>query len=319
MSASVGEQLKRARLALKFSLPDVTKATKIQPWVLEALEADQLDATMSPIYVKGFLSSYARFLRLDPNALIAQLFPPSHDPSTPPAALLRKAKHAGVAQDSAPRASQEALRAMPVGLHELVASATAAASPTAASATAQPAPPSNAAVSPRQVKRGFLARRPDQTVMSWGVELNRRGRRRFWSVAIGVAGLAVLVMANPLRWTVSRLPSHEASLTMGARRLAPSETVLTLQPTNPLELSVIARRPTWISVKADGQLLTQQQLRGGSQECWRARRRFELIVAAPSQVEVSLNGQPISPLAMAHHGRLLITHSSIKPLSETSP
>jgi len=75
MSPSVGTQLKEARVGLQVALKDVAQQTKIQPWVLEALEEDRLQTTMSPVYAKGFLSTYAKFLRLDAAMLSAQLFP----------------------------------------------------------------------------------------------------------------------------------------------------------------------------------------------------------------------------------------------------
>jgi len=240
---SVGEQLKQARAELRLSLKDVAQATKIQPWILEALETDQLHTAMSPIYVKGFLSSYAKFLRLDPNILIAQLFP---EPAS-------------------------SLMMQPV---ERVA--------------------------------------PTFRIPTWDPSVSRR----VVSIAIGLAAIAALTVINPLRWIASRIPKHEASLSVATSPSSPLETILTLQPTLPLELSIVARRPTWISVKADGRLVAHAELAAGSRETWKARRRFELIVAIPSEVDVLLNGQPINGLALAHQGRLVITHRSIKPLEK---
>ena len=70
---TVGFQLQQARKQRRFSISRVSNATKIQPWVLEALEADRLQDMMSPIYVKGFLMTYAKYLLLDPTALLARL------------------------------------------------------------------------------------------------------------------------------------------------------------------------------------------------------------------------------------------------------
>jgi len=245
MRPSVGEQLQRARAELRLSLKDVAQATKIQPWVLEALERDQLQTTMSPIYVKGFLSSYAKFLRLDPNALIAQLFP---EPASTPVV-------------------------QPVG----------DVAPPLESLTIDP---------------------------PWG--------HRVPAMVIGLAAVVGLIVINPLRWIAARIPRQEASLSIATPQSIPSETILTLQPTLPLELSIVVRRPTWISVKADGRLVAHVELAAGSRETWKARRRFELIVAIPSEVDVLLNGQPISGLALAHQGRLVITHRSIKPLATSA-
>jgi hypothetical protein len=91
---------------------------------------------------------------------------------------------------------------------------------------------------------------------------------------------------------------------------------LTLLPTQPLELVVTARSSTWLQVRADGKLVSQQRLGRGATERWQARKRLEVIVAKPSQVDLSLNDQPIASLAIAHQGRLLITHQGVTRLPD---
>ena len=55
---------------------------------------------------------------------------------------------------------------------------------------------------------------------------------------------------------------------------------------------------------------------GGDEESWTAFKQLELIVAKPSQVDLELNGESISPLAIAHHGRLLITPRGVSQLPD---
>lgn len=250
--SSVGQQLAHARVALRVNVKDVAQATKIQPWVLEALETDRLHTAMSPIYVKSFLVTYARFLRLDPGPLTRQLFP---DPPTEPT------PQSVVATESATPAAVS-LEALPWPSFRLV---------------------------------GVLA--------------------------VALVGVVVLVKAHPFRRLAAHLPRQEASVSLAPQLPKPADidTTMAVQPTLPLELSIVARRPTWISVKADGKLVTQQQLAAGAQERWNARHRFEVIVSKPSQIDLLLNGQPISPFLMAHQGRLVITHNRITALTEPSP
>ena len=75
--ASFGAQLHQARQARRLSLADVSRQTKIQPWVVEAMEADRLQEMLSPIYARGFLGTYARFLRLDPQPMLDRLPKPT--------------------------------------------------------------------------------------------------------------------------------------------------------------------------------------------------------------------------------------------------
>jgi len=245
---TVGSQLTGARKERKLSLADVTRQTKIQPWVLEALEADRLHELMSPVYVKGFITTYARFLHLAPEPLTAQL--PKPEPELPQATL----------------------------------------------------PP--AASPPIQVALRF----------------SRPVVRRFGTSIAVTAAVIGLIVANPLR-RVPWLSLHSfrlQKLASVASLKGPLKPLLlptlTLLATDSLELSVTARRTTWIQVKADGKLLIEQRLPKGAKERWSAKRKFELIVARPSDVELSLNGQSISPLAVAHRGRVLITHHGITRL-----
>ena len=255
---SVGAQLQQARCERKLTLADVTRQIKIQPWVVEALESDRLQEMMSPIYVKGFLVTYARFLHLDGPRLAAELLPQSVE---------RAQEEAGL--------SAAASTTLPVG-------------------------------------------------WQWPQWLLPLARRLVPAFAVSAAILG-LVALRPQRWfSALSLPKFSmpklASVTP-VHDLAkpPALPTLTLLSTQPLELSVSADHTTWIQVKADGKLLTQQRLERGAREQWKANKRFEVVVSKPSQVELTLNGQPISPFAVAHQGRLLITHRGVTKLPDAGP
>lgn len=61
---SIGERLKKARQALGISLEEVHKKTKIHLNILKAIEEDRF-ISLSPIYIKGFLKIYCKFLGVD--------------------------------------------------------------------------------------------------------------------------------------------------------------------------------------------------------------------------------------------------------------
>ena len=69
---SVGEKLKKARLEKNLSLDEVYKQTKIHSRVLEALEQDRAHNFLSPVYIKGFLRAYARYLGLNGEKLLKE-------------------------------------------------------------------------------------------------------------------------------------------------------------------------------------------------------------------------------------------------------
>ena len=62
---SFGERLKRTRENKKMSIDDVSRATKIAPRMLSALEESKFDQLPGGVFNKGFVRAYARHLGLD--------------------------------------------------------------------------------------------------------------------------------------------------------------------------------------------------------------------------------------------------------------
>jgi len=67
---SVGELLRREREAQGKSIDDVAKVTRMSSQTLAAIEDDRFSALPAPVYVKGHLRTYARFLGLDEEDMI---------------------------------------------------------------------------------------------------------------------------------------------------------------------------------------------------------------------------------------------------------
>src|SRR5438105_4823619 len=68
-SGSVGQELKKRRLALRLSLANVELATKIRGKYLVWIEASDYDRLPNDIYARGFITKYADYLGLDATAL----------------------------------------------------------------------------------------------------------------------------------------------------------------------------------------------------------------------------------------------------------
>lgn len=71
--ASVAEQLRAAREAQGMTLHAAAEVTKIRTDHLRALEEGNYDVFVAPVYIRGFVRSYARLLRLDEKAVMAVL------------------------------------------------------------------------------------------------------------------------------------------------------------------------------------------------------------------------------------------------------
>lgn len=71
--ASVAEQLKSEREALGLSVKDVVKQTNLKTDQVEALESGSWSSFAAPVYVRGFVRSYAQLLKLPGDELTKAL------------------------------------------------------------------------------------------------------------------------------------------------------------------------------------------------------------------------------------------------------
>ena len=65
-----GDWLRRQRELRQVSLREIADTTKISIRYLEALEEDRFDVLPAPVFAKGFLREYARYVGLDPDEVV---------------------------------------------------------------------------------------------------------------------------------------------------------------------------------------------------------------------------------------------------------
>ena len=97
---SPGKFLKRERETRSISLEQISNFTKIKEHHLKAIEEDRYELLPPTLYVKGFLTGYARYLALDPRDIVLQyekylksLIPPEPvqlQPEPPPKKRVRQ-------------------------------------------------------------------------------------------------------------------------------------------------------------------------------------------------------------------------------------
>ena len=69
---ALGERFRAAREARGLSLSDVAEQIRIRSVYLSAIEDENWSAIGAPVYARGFLRTYARFLGLDPEETVAE-------------------------------------------------------------------------------------------------------------------------------------------------------------------------------------------------------------------------------------------------------
>jgi len=72
MMESPGKFLKNERETRNISLEEVSYFTKIKAGHLKAIEEDRYELLPPALYVKGYLTVYAKYLNLDPKDIISK-------------------------------------------------------------------------------------------------------------------------------------------------------------------------------------------------------------------------------------------------------
>ncbi len=68
---SIGERLEEARKRKGISIREAAEATKIRGEYLHKFESNQFDIQLPEIYIRGFLRTYANFLKVPPEKIVA--------------------------------------------------------------------------------------------------------------------------------------------------------------------------------------------------------------------------------------------------------
>ena len=192
---ALGEEFRSAREARGLSLSDVAERLHIRSVYLAAIEDEDWHVIGAPVYVRGFMRTYARFLGLDPEAAVARFSStvpagtPAASSPRPPTATEKRA----AAEQSSP--SLAAILAIVVAIAAVlfvgyefyqyrsgspsgapvaaasgapvaddVAASTPTTDPSGPSGEADPASPAPIAAGPKPAKRGMVVR---VTETSW--------------------------------------------------------------------------------------------------------------------------------------------------------
>jgi cytoskeletal protein RodZ len=70
---TVGEQLRQAREARKIRVEEISEQTKIRGDHIRALEQGNYSVFSAPVYIRGFVRTYATLLKLDTAQILEQL------------------------------------------------------------------------------------------------------------------------------------------------------------------------------------------------------------------------------------------------------
>ncbi len=80
---TIGERLEEARKKKGISIREAAEATKVRGEYLQKFESNQFDIGLSDLYVRGFLRSYALFLKLAPDRILTDFAALGHGTARP--------------------------------------------------------------------------------------------------------------------------------------------------------------------------------------------------------------------------------------------
>jgi cytoskeleton protein RodZ len=70
---TIGERLEEARKRKGISVREAAEITKIRGDYLQKFESNSFDIDLPPLYIRGFLRTYSRFLELDPERIVSDV------------------------------------------------------------------------------------------------------------------------------------------------------------------------------------------------------------------------------------------------------
>lgn len=83
MQSSLGTYLRKERESRGIDLSEIAYETRVPEASLRSIEEDKLDDLPGEVFVRGFLTAYAKCLDLDPSEVLSRLDRPAPSPTMP--------------------------------------------------------------------------------------------------------------------------------------------------------------------------------------------------------------------------------------------
>jgi len=256
---SQGDRLKKIRQELGLSLEEVQKKTKIHLNILKAIEGDSLTG-LSPVYLKGFLKIYCKFLGVDPKDYI----PDYKETQTKVSPILankdlshKPAKFLGLFKTASVK----------LGFFKATF---------------------------KKIKTSFIFILVTIFVVLGLFNLGKfiSSRRKEQHLTPKKSSLAKLPKAESRK--EQRL--QKTSTVTITPKSQVKEALLQKEIPSVIRLGIRARENCWVSLKADGRVVFQRVLEKGRSETWQAKNKIELSLGNAGAVELEVNGQLFSNL-----------------------
>ncbi len=258
---SVGARLKKIRLGKGLTLEEVHKKTKIHLNVLKAMEEDSL-INVSPVYVKGFLKMYCKFLEVEPKDFI-----PDYKEGRE-VLMVASGVESNSGGQSGPLLKTAPLKTVPYKLP----------------------------IKPKAIAGVVLAIVCVFVVFNIGKFIfSRRSRLPRKPKPVAVAAPRTVKKTVAVK---PRQPSAGPKAQAPAATVQPNQPgqEAPKEFATGIRLAILAKEDCWINLKSDGKVVFHGSLKKGRTETWQAKEKLELSVNNAGVLNLEVNGKLITNL-----------------------
>jgi len=300
-----GENLRREREMRGVTLEEISTATKISLRFLDAIEREDFAKLPGGIFSRSFIRSYARYLGLDEERVVAEYQLAAH----PQADFDLHRMPSGTSSSTSPSARTPLIATLVAvillaGGYVLFryaprVSETPAPLPSAPVETAKPAP---APSMPPPTSSG------DTTAVPVAVPPS--------GAETGTAASGTTTMPNPALNPVGG-PAAGLTATTPLNPAAGNPVGTKPAADTDLVLQVAATESAWLAIDADGKTVLQRVLNPDEVQTLKAHKSFDVTTGNAQAVILTLNGETLKPLG--RRGEVKSVHLTRDDLKKSQP
>lgn len=310
----LGDKLREAREQQNLTYKDIEKGTSIRALYIEYIENGNYDELPGDVYTKGFIRSYANFLKLNPNELVQEFIAerrggaaPSAAPSAPqtqapaapahptrpetkpavkPAAPAPKAAAPKAPAESAPKAEQPAPKAAPKAKQPEPVQPKAAPAPQKQAEPQQA--PAHPAPQPEAVKTAAPKKRParsEKPAAKYDFDEPKRSNTKLIAI---VAIILVVLAGAAYALSGSDDSASKAPAQQQTQQAAPEPKTY-----DDVEVTATFSADCWLEVKADGKTIYEGTLKKGDSQTWKGQDKVTVRVGDAGAVSFFVNGKDL--------------------------
>ncbi|WP_302296470.1 RodZ domain-containing protein [Mitsuokella multacida] len=297
----LGDTLREAREKQGLTYKDIEKGTSIRALYIEYIEKGEYDELPGDVYTKGFIRSYANFLKLDANALVQAFTAERHKGAAPaaeqkPAATKAVPEKPQAKKSAAPsmqpaakpvEKAEKAAKAETIEKAEKPAEQLAAPKQEAAPRKA-PVQPKAADVKPQpkqQPKKAPASKpaAPRFTAQDFNESKRSNGK------LIAIVAIVLVVLAG----AVYALSGSDDSAQKPAAQQTQQVEAPAPKTYDGVEVTATFTADCWLEVKADGKTVYEGTLKKGDSQTWKGTDKVTVRVGDAGAVSFSVNGKDL--------------------------